>query len=132
MGWAKYFEDIQKLRDHAASLNAENFDHERAIASPERAILELTRVKEDVFEWSEGLIQKLDEILDQATDPEIDRQLLLEEKDKEISQIYKKIESLKNKISELELIILKQKERLRDNFAFHDHMAQEGARPLRR
>lgn len=94
MGWAKYFEDIQKLRDHAKSLCAENFDHDRASASPEKAIFELMRVKEAVFHWSEGLVEKLDEILEQATDPEIDRQLLIDQKDQEIKEL--KIQNKEN------------------------------------
>ena len=41
--------------------------------------------------WSEELVAKLDEILEQATDPEINRQLLIDNQDTQIAQLSEKI-----------------------------------------
>lgn len=40
--------------------------------------------------WSEELVAKLDEILDQATDPEINRQLLIDSQDAQIAELKEK------------------------------------------
>lgn len=87
MGWAKYFEDIQKLRDHAASLRDTRLDMRAVGSAPEKAAQQLQRVQETIGRWSAELINKLDEILDQATDPEINRQLTIDIQDERISRL---------------------------------------------
>jgi chromosome segregation ATPase len=87
LGWAKYFEDIQKLRDQAASLRDARIDDRAAISSPEKAIGELRRLQDELARWSEELVAKLEEILEQATDPEINRQVLIDNQDTQIAQL---------------------------------------------
>jgi chromosome segregation ATPase len=99
MGWAKYFEDIQKLRDHAASLRDARLDNRAATSSPEKAIRELQRVQDALARWSEELVARLDEILDQATDPEINRQILIDNQDTEIAQLHAHIRALTEELA---------------------------------
>lgn len=87
MGFPKYFEDIQKLRDRAAHLHADRMNLHAAAFNPRKAIEELLRVQEQIRQWSSELLEQLDAILDQATDPEVNRQKLLEAQERRISEL---------------------------------------------
>jgi chromosome segregation ATPase len=94
MGWAKYFEDIQKIRDHASSLRDARIDDLAGISTPEKAIRELHRVHEALARWSEDLVAKLDLIIDQATDPEINRQIVIDDLNDEVTRLHDQIGAL--------------------------------------
>lgn len=87
MGFPKYFEDIQKLRDRAAHLHADRMNLNAAASNPKKAIEELLRVQEQLRQWSTELLGQLDSILDQATDPEVNRQKLLEAHEDRICEL---------------------------------------------
>lgn len=87
MGLAKYFEDIEKIRDQAAALSGSHFKISAAEKHPEWAKDELLRLQEKVAKWSSDIVKKLDDILELATDPAIDRQLVIERQNIEISQL---------------------------------------------
>ncbi|MCZ8186211.1 MAG: hypothetical protein O9308_07520 [Beijerinckiaceae bacterium] len=87
MGWAKYFEDIHKLRDHAVSLRDTRLDVRSVDSAPEKAAHQLQYVQESMSRWSVKLIKQLDEILEHATDPEINRQLKIDSQDEKINRL---------------------------------------------
>ena len=70
MGWPKYLEDIQKLREHALSL-AEVKISQVAYTSPELAIRELENKRSQIENWAMTLVSTFTDILDQATNPSI-------------------------------------------------------------
>jgi chromosome segregation ATPase len=87
MGWAKYFEDIQKLRDHAASIVDGRFDQRGFNAAPELAAISLQHVHENLVRMSKDLVARLDKILELATDPEINRQITIDFLEEKIARL---------------------------------------------
>jgi chromosome segregation ATPase len=109
VGWAKYFEDIQKFIDQAKSLSG--LDYQSASSEPQKAIEEMFRVHATLSAWSDDLIATLDQILENATDPEINRQFIIDGKNITIEEREARIVDL-----ELELFEIKAK--------FDDSVAQ--------
>lgn len=109
MGFPKYFEDIQKLKDEAAhlrrrvlSLRGANPSSEQssrklnlkgAGTTPEPTVKGLEKAYKRISDWSERLIAQLDEILEQATDPEVNREKIIEEKDLQIKKLQLDLEA---------------------------------------
>jgi hypothetical protein len=87
MGWAKYFEDIQKLRDDAQHRSAAEINRRNLKRSDNSEKIDLIKTREYFEVWSQNLISGLDEILEQATDPEINRQIKIEELESEIQHL---------------------------------------------
>lgn len=94
MGLAKYYEDIQKLRDHAACFRDDRIYEPVTVSSSVTAIEALHQAQDKLARWSDSLIAKLDDILEQATDPEINRQILIESQNSEIVALSAKVDSL--------------------------------------
>ena len=87
MGWAKYFEDIQKLRDHARSLSVVDIQDRNASRSKAQEELELHKTREAFERWITQLLPQLDEILDHATNPDIDRIMVIEDLEKSLASL---------------------------------------------
>ncbi len=94
MGYAKYFEDIQKIRDHAlslAGLGLQKAEVNRRVLSLE----EMQKTKEVIQKWAEKLVGQLDSLLDLATDPEIERLLEIEKKNQILYDINAELDAYK-------------------------------------
>lgn len=87
MGWAKYFEDIQKLRDRARSLSVVDIQDRNATRSKVQEELELRKTREAFERWITQLLPQLDEILDHATDPDINRIMVIEDLEKSLASL---------------------------------------------
>ena len=78
MGWAKYLEDIQKIRENALSLAQGDISARLIDLDPDSARKEFNRVRNEIEKWAIDLADSFMALMNEATDPEVNRILELE------------------------------------------------------